>query len=201
MRVAMLFLAAALASGAFAQSRQGTRPFTGYDAEVLSDVWPDIREAASFEDIDWRSVGLERAPGSADARRFLADHWEDAREAERFEYIDWDELAEDDRRGRSRGDRFARADRDDRIAREISGDERYRGSPFTREEAGEMSRAWGQIRQAARYEDIDWRTAGLSGAPGDREARRLMSQHWSELREAERFEEIDWQATTGFRAR
>ena len=71
-------------------------------------------------------------------------------------------------------------------------------SPFTREEAAAMSRAWGQIRSAARFEDINWRAAGLSGAPGDRDARRLMARHWGQLREAGRFEEIDWQATTGY---
>ena len=106
MKLTMLFLAAFLASGVFAQDRDGDefrRPFTGYDAEVMSDVWPDIREAASFDDIDWRAAGLERAPGSPEAQRFLARNWEEARKAERFAYIDWEELAEDDRRRRPRG--------------------------------------------------------------------------------------------------
>lgn len=202
MKLTILILAASIAGGALAQERQEFRsPFTGYDAEVMSDVWPDIREAASFEDIDWRAAGLDRAPGSPEAQRFLARHWEEAREAERFAYIDWEELAEDDRRRQSRGERFARAERSDRVEREVSNDERYRESPFTRAEAAELSRAWGEIRAAARFEDIDWRSAGLSGAPGDREARRLMSRHWAQLREAERFEEIDWQATTGFSTR
>lgn len=202
MRVTILFFAAYFALGAAAQQRdEFAKPFTGYDAEVLSDVWPEIRQAASFEDIDWRAAGLDRAPGSPEAQRFLAEHWDEAREAERFAYIDWDELAEDDRRRRPRGERYARAERDDGVARTVSSDERYRESPFTREEAAELSRAWGEIREAARFEDIDWRSAGLSGAPGDREARRLMSQHWAQLREATRFEEIDWQATTGFRTR
>ena len=202
MKLTILFLAASIASGALAQDREEFRsPFTGYDAEVMSDVWPDIREAASFEDIDWRAAGLERAPGSPDAQRFLARNWEEAREAERFAYIDWEELAENDRRRQSRGERFARAERSDRVERTVSDDERYRESPFTREEAAELSRAWDEIRAAARFEDIDWRAAGLSGPPGDREARRLMSRHWAQLREAERFEEIDWQATTGFSTR
>ena len=202
MRLVIAFFAAACALGAAAQERDEVeRPFTGYEAEVLSDVWPDIRQAASFEDIDWRAAGLERAPGSPEAQRFLADHWDEAREAERFAYIDWDELAENDRRRRPRGERYARAERDGRAERAISSGERYRESPFTREEAAELSRAWGEIRGAARFEDVDWRSAGLSGAPGDREARRLMSRHWAQLREADRFEEIDWQATTGFSAR
>lgn len=202
MRLAILFLAASLAGGAFAQDgEEFQRPFTGYDAEVMSDVWPDIRQAASFEDIDWRAAGLERAPGSPEAQRFLARNWEEARKAERFAYIDWQELAEDDQRRRPRGESYARAERDDRVERAVAGEERYRDSPFTREEAAELGRAWGEIREAARFEDIDWRSAGLSGPPGDREARRLMSHHWAQLRQAERFEEIDWQATTGFSTR
>lgn len=202
MKATILFLAASLASGAFAQDREEFRsPFTGYDAEVMSDVWPEIREAASFDDIDWRAAGLERAPGSPQAQRFLAEHWDEAREAERFAYIDWEELAEDDRRGGRRAERFARAERDDGVERAVTSEQRYRESPFTREEAAALSRAWDDIREAARFEDIDWRAAGLSGPPGDREARRLMSRHWAQLREAERFEEIDWQATTGFSTR
>jgi len=196
MRVTILVLAALLAIGAFAQSRDGfTSPFKGYDAGLLSDVWPDIREAESFEEIDWRAAGLERAPGSPEAQQFLAENWDKARRTERFAYIDWEELAKDDRKRR------ARAERDGRFEREVSNSERYSESPFTREEAATIGAAWGNIREAARFEDIDWRSAGLSGPPGDREARRLMSQHWTQLRAAARFEEIDWQATTGFRTR
>jgi hypothetical protein len=58
-----------------------------------------------------------------------------------------------------------------------------------------MSRVWGRIRTAADFDDIDWRSVGLSGAPGSREARRIMARNWGALREAERFEDIDWAAT------
>ena len=64
-----------------------------------------------------------------------------------------------------------------------------------------MSRAWGPIREAGRFEDVDWRAIGFRGEPGDRDARRIMSQHWGQLRTAERFEDIDWQATAGYQAR
>jgi hypothetical protein len=64
-----------------------------------------------------------------------------------------------------------------------------------------MSQVWGRIREAARFEDIDWRSVGLSGPPGNREARRLMSTYWGQLREAARFEDINWPATTGTRSR
>lgn len=64
-----------------------------------------------------------------------------------------------------------------------------------------MSRVWGEIRKAARYEDINWRAIGFLSPPGDHEARRLMSRDWGRLRKAERFDDIDWQAETGYRAR
>jgi len=64
-----------------------------------------------------------------------------------------------------------------------------------------MSLAWGRIRQAAQFDDIDWRAMGVSRRPGDRDARRLASRYWGELRKAEHFEDIDWQKTTGYRAR
>ena len=60
-----------------------------------------------------------------------------------------------------------------------------------------MSRAWGQIREAAEFDNIDWRSAGLLRAPGSSEARRVMATNWGTLREAARFEDIDWATTTG----
>ena len=59
-----------------------------------------------------------------------------------------------------------------------------------------MSQLWPQIRQAASYEDINWRGHGLERAPGDREARSIMASNWGELREAERFEDINWAVNT-----
>jgi hypothetical protein len=182
---------------ALAQSRYGfTGPLTGYEAEVMRDVWPEIRQAQNFEDINWRAHGLDRAPASPEAQRFLAANWDELRREERFTDIDWAAYADERSTRSSRTQRYGRAD---------SGFPDYErdvdGSPFTREEAAAMSRAWGQIREAARFEDIDWRAAGLSGPPGDREARRLMSRNWGQLREAGRFEDIDWQGTTGYRTR
>lgn len=66
-----------------------TGPFTKSEAHDLSAVWPKIREAASFDDINWRSVGLEHAPGDHDARAFMAGHWDSLKRAERFEDINW----------------------------------------------------------------------------------------------------------------
>ena len=57
---------------ALAQSRDYSGPFTGYEAEALSDVWPEIRGAAHFEDINWRAHGLSGPPGNSEAQRLLS---------------------------------------------------------------------------------------------------------------------------------
>ena len=64
-------------------------PFTSAEAAVMSQVWPQIREAGSFHDINWRALGVERAPGDRQARSIMASHWGELREAERFEDINW----------------------------------------------------------------------------------------------------------------
>ena len=160
-------------------------PFTRDEAALMSRLWPEIREAARFDHIDWNAYGLARAPGGADAREILAAHWDEVRREPRFEDIEWDRVVDE---------------------RELASSRRYAGGfgggasatgPFTEFEAGLMSQVWGRIRQAETYDDIDWRSVGLSGPPGNRAARRIMANHWGELREAERFEEIDWAATTG----
>jgi hypothetical protein len=139
----------------------------------MSAVWPNIREAARFEDIDWRSVGLARAPGDWAAQSFVAAHWGALREAARFEDIDWPETA---------GYReSARNDLSYRTA-----------GPFTSEEAEALSRVWGEIRKAGNFHDIDWRSVGLKRAPGDSTARNIMETNWGTLRQAATFEDIDW---------
>ena len=178
-------------------SRTSTGPFTGDEAEALSAVWPQVRVAARFEDINWRAHGLARAPGSPDAQRMLSENWNELRREERFEDIDWQDYGD-----RSSATRSGRAERYGRVESGFPDNERgYNNSPFTREEAAAMSRVWGEIRQAARFEDINWRALGYSGPPGDKNARQLTSRHWSELRGAARFEDIDWQASTGYRPR
>jgi hypothetical protein len=193
MKLTIAILVTLAAATAHAQGRySSTGPLSGYEAEAMSEVWREIRQAEDFEDIDWRAHGLNRAPASAEAQRFLSANWDDLRREERFTDIDWDEYDE----------RSSRAERYGRNETGFPRDERaYDDSPFTAEEAAAMSRAWGQLREAARFEDIDWRAAGLARAPGSREDRQLMARHWGQMREAERFEDIDWQATTGYRAR
>jgi hypothetical protein len=162
-------------------------PFNRDESELLSELWPQIREAANFDDINWRAHGLTRAPGSANAQRLMAAHWGEIREAQRYEDINWDAVVDE---------------RELQTSREYAGGfGTYSSSPFDREEAAVMSEIWGQIREAASFDDINWRSVGLSGPPGSREARRLMSTYWSQLREAERFEDINWPATTGTRSR
>ena len=71
------------------QSGRGVGPFTSAETAVMRDVWPQIREAGSYEDINWRALGLERAPGDRTAREIMASNWGQFREAERFEDINW----------------------------------------------------------------------------------------------------------------
>lgn len=161
----------------------GGSPFSYGEAQEIAAVWGTIREAGRFEDINWRSVGLREAPGSYQARELMSQHWGELRQARRFDDIDWASVTG------YRGESDRHAD---------SG--RYGGpGPFTYGEAGELSAVWGSIRQAARFEDINWQSVGLREAPGSYQARELMSQHWGRLRQAGRFEDIDWEAATGYR--
>jgi hypothetical protein len=186
MRLAIAILGAlVIPTVVLAQSRDGfTGPLTGYEAQLISDVWYEIREVENFEDINWRSHGLNGAPASPETQRFLALHWDELRREERFSKIEWDKYLNDQSKRSRRAERHADND-----------------GPFTREEAAAMSRVWDRMRAAERFEDIDWRRIGLSGKPGDRDARRLMSRHWGQLRGTTRFEDIDWQASTGYRPR
>jgi hypothetical protein len=192
MKVMIAIVASMLASAALGQGRIGsTGPFTGYEADVLSRLWPEIRQAEDFEDINWRAHGVERAPGTREAQRFLATHWDEARQADRFASVDWDDLADggfgNGRRNQGANDRFGRQ----YPANDGDFDE---VGPFTRQEAAVLSRLWPEIREAGSYEDIDWRAHGVR-EPGDRDAQRIMARNWGEFREAGRFEDIDWETT------
>jgi hypothetical protein len=176
-------LAALLAASGSAQFG-GSGPFTGYEAQTLSAVWPEIRDAARYEDINWRAHGLSSAPGSPEARRLMAANWSDLRRAQRFEDINWSGYyaARNDGRRPNRSGQFER---------------RFPGpfsdvGPFTRDEAAAMSQLWPEIREAARFEDINWRAHGFARAPGNQDARRLMASNWGEIRRSARFEDIDW---------
>jgi hypothetical protein len=175
MKTSIAVLAILLATtGAFAQHYSASVPLSRQDAQLMSAVWPKIREAAQFDDIDWRSVGLTRAPGDSAAQDFLAAHWGELRKAARFEDIDWQRTG------------YRESARNDLSYRSAG--------PFTSEEADALSRVWGEIRKAANFTDIDWRSVGLKRAPGDSTARSIMETHWSSLRQAARFEDIDWDA-------
>ena len=60
----------------------------GYVARLLSAVWPEIRAAEDYEDINWPAHGLARAPGSRDVQRVMSGNWDELRLAQRFEQID-----------------------------------------------------------------------------------------------------------------
>lgn len=181
MKVTIAILATVLtALGASAQQNQS--PFNGRDAELMSAAWPQIREAASFEDINWEAVGLDGPPGDRDARRVMASNWGSLRSANRFSDIDW--RATTGERSSSNSDR-----------------NRDENGPFTSQEAALMSAAWPEIREAGSFNDINWKSIGLARAPGDRDAREIMETHWDSLRRAANFRDIDWEETAAYRRR
>jgi hypothetical protein len=184
MRVTIAIFALLFATvSAYGQQLHGSvsGPFTNEEAELMSAVWPKIRDAAAFEDIDWEAVGLTRAPGSSEARRFMATHWDVVRSANEFRDIEWQ---------RTTG--YQRSSKSGYALEDPTG-------PFTSLEAEQLSAVWPEIRKADAFGDINWRAVGLSRAPGSREARRLMEAHWGSLRRAAEFDDIDWQAA--YRAR
>jgi hypothetical protein len=69
--------------------------------------------------------------------------------------------------------------------------------PFTRDDALVMASIWPEIRLAARFEDINWRSVGLPDPPGSDEALALMSTHWPVLRAEPDFADIDWSVVSG----
>lgn len=194
MRRTTALLAALLVSAGAAAQRGDDGPFTDRDAQVMREVWPEIREAARYEDIDWRAHGVRRAPGDEYARSVLARNWSEVREARRFDDIDWDRVADARDRRASRDRSYGTG-----YGRNVGGS--AYDSPFSAEDEEAMSRVWGRIREAAEFDDIDWRSVGMYGPPGGRDARRLMARYWGELRTAARFEDIDWPATTGWSSR
>ena len=182
---ALLITTAALAQNRGASAYYG--PFTDAEAQLLSAVWPEIRVAANYEDINWPAHGLSRPPGNRNAQRLMAENWRELRNASRFEQINWDALA-------------AGPPQQTRGSGQQNPGQQGGGAigPFDSQDAAVMSRIWSQIRVAARYEDINWRAHGVSRAPGDRTAQEIMSRYWGELREADRLEDINWEATTGW---
>jgi hypothetical protein len=172
-----------LSAVGIAQADVSSSPFSRQDARLMSSVWPRVREAGNFADINWRSVGLSAAPGDLEARRFVAEHWSRLRTAAAFGDIDWRAL------GYEGGDRSSsRAHGEARTGvNEDTG-------PFTRQEARDLRAVWSTIREAENFNDINWRSAGLARAPGDRQARRFMAEDWGSLRRAAQFDDIDWRA-------
>jgi hypothetical protein len=169
-----------LSAVGMAQADSSSSPFSRQDEQLMSSVWPKIREARDYDDIDWKAVGLARPPGDSSARRLMADNWSRLRDARRFDDIDWRDV-------RDSGDRTSAQRYDEETG------------PFTRQEARELSAIWPKIREASSFADIDWKAEGLSRAPGDREAQAFVTAHWGSLRRAARFEDIDWRKEYGDR--
>ena len=117
-------------------------------------MWPKIREARDYDDIDWKAVGLARAPGNSSAQRLMADNWSRLRTAPRFDDIDWSDV-------RDSGNRTSAQHYDEDTG------------PFTRDEARQLSAVWSKIREANSFADIDWKAVGLSHEPAYDEFRVL----------------------------
>ena len=172
-----------LSAVGIAQADSFSGPFSRQEARLLSSAWPRIREAREYADINWRSVGLSAAPGDLEARRFVAEHWSRLRTAAAFDDIDWRAI------GYEGGDRSS--PRSHGETRNAYNDQT---GPFTRQEARTLRRVWPQIRDAANFDDINWRSVGLPRAPGDRAARDFVAGDWDSLRRAAQFDDIDWRA-------
>ena len=163
-----------------AQADSSSAPFSRQDEQLMSSVWPKIREARDYDDIDWKAVGLARPPGNSSAQRLMADNWSRLRTAPRCDDIDWSDV-------RDSGNRTSAQHYDEDTG------------PFTRDEARQLSAVWSKIREANSFADIDWKAVGLSHAPGDRQAQAFVTAHWGSLRRAERFDDIDWRKEYGDR--
>ena len=184
MRRTIAFLAALfVATGLSAQAYYG--PFTDAEAQLLSAVWPEIREAANYQDINWPAYGLNRAPGSRDVQRLMSQNWPELRRAQRFEQVDWDQYTQN----AQRTSRYERSS--DRFEQRFPGPFTGYG-PFTRDESQILAELWPQIREAARFDDINWRAFGLIRPPGDADARRVIAANWDQVRREDRFQDIDW---------
>jgi hypothetical protein len=163
-----------------AQADSSSSPFSRQDEQLISSVWPKIREARDFDDIDWKAVGLTRSPGNSSAQRLMAENWSRLRTEPRFDDIDWSSV-------RDSGNRTSAQRYDEETG------------PFTRDEARQISAVWSKIREASSFADVDWKAVGLSRAPGDRQAQAFVTAHWDSLRRAERFDDIDWRKEYGDR--
>ena len=169
-----------LSAVGMAQADSSSSPFSRQDEQLISSVWPKIREARDFDDIDWKAVGLARPPGNSSAQRLMAENWSRLRTEPRFDDIDWGNV-------RDTGNRTSAQRYDEETG------------PFTRDEARQLSAVWSKIRDANSFADIDWKAVGMSRAPGDREAQAFATAHWGSLRRAERFDDIDWRKEYGDR--
>jgi hypothetical protein len=184
MKTILLIVAALLTTSVLAQSRAYYGPFTDAEAQLLSAVWPEIREAEDYEDINWPAHGLARAPGTRDVQRRMSASWDRLRQAPRFEQVDWDNFGNGNWRTSSQGSI-------DRSDAQFPGPFTSYG-PFTPDDAEALASVWPHIREAARFEDINWASHGLARPPGTSDARRILAANWSEARREARFEDIDW---------
>ncbi len=166
--LAVLGLAACAVAQEDVSFADSSGPFSREAAARMSEVWPEVRQADEYADINWRAIGLDEAPGDARAQRVLAANWDSLRQASDFRDIDWESSTGYD----ASEDRFRTEDAGPFGRRnEASFDDSSYAGPFTRREAEVLADVWPQIRQAGSYQDIDWEAVGVDYAPGDARAR------------------------------
>jgi hypothetical protein len=185
MKTTIAIVATLLTTASLAQAQAFYGPFTDAEAQLLSAVWPEIRAAEDFEDINWQAHGLARAPGTRDVQRRMSVSWDELRQARRFEQIDWNDLGN----GNSRAGRTQRPSQ--RFEEQFPGPFTSYG-PLAPDDAEALASVWPHIREAARFEDINWASFGLARPPGTSDARRILAANWSAARREARFEDIDW---------
>lgn len=63
---------------------------TAADKTFLSKVWPIVRVAAQWSDINWQAIGYPRGPLiSSAANSLMAELWPEIRVAAQFSHINW----------------------------------------------------------------------------------------------------------------
>jgi hypothetical protein len=72
----------------------------------------------------------------------------------------------------------------------------FGGSPLNQTDWQNANGAWGLIRQAANFGDINWNDPRLANLQLSPEARQFLTNNWSNVRRAANFGDINWSSPT-----
>ncbi len=77
----------AIAAG---QAVAATQVMTDRDLQILRDVWPQVRSAANWTDINWSAIGMPQGPQLSPAADAAIKHvWPQVHVAARFDDVNW----------------------------------------------------------------------------------------------------------------